>query len=165
MKNTIFIILLLIVNRCNSQRAMKSIHKKDMVVSWFYSPTHIHFEICAPTKGWATIGFNTTSSIKNTYLLMGNVTNSKPNVVEHYTLSPGNYKSFPDLKIKNNVIKISGIENRNQTKLFFSIPIIAIAPYKPILAEGKTYVMLMAYSLEDDFQHHSIMRTSKKIKL
>lgn len=136
-----------------------------MMVNWHFDLNRIHFELNAPTDGWVAIGFNDQVGITDTYLLMGNVINNKPNVEEYFTLRPGDYQSLKSLGISNEVKNISGYENNNNTYLQFSLPINAQSKYQRDLSIGKNYVMLIAYSQEDDFQHHSIMRTSINVKL
>ncbi len=167
MKKLILITLVLSLNiRCSAQgTSAKTVSKNEMKVSWYYKNDSIFFEMSAPTDGWVTIGFNDSSEITGTYLIMGNVINGKPNVVEHYTLSPGNYKSLSDLGEKPHVGNIMGDENSGITTLKFSLPITPKSKYHRDLTEGNAYTMTIAYSLEDDFQHHSVMRTSINVKL
>jgi len=151
---------------CTAQENIdKTISKNKMKVSWQYKNGRIYFEMSAPTDGWITIGFNSTSGIEGAYLLMGNVEKGKPNVVEHYTINPGNYKTISSLGETPQVKDVSGDEKPNRTVLKFSLPIKVENQYQKDLSEGRAYTMIIAYSHEDDFQHHSIMRTSVNIKL
>jgi len=143
----------------------QKIQKNDMFVEWNYQEDKIEFEIKSPTKGWLAIGFSESSSLKGTYLVMGNVIDENVNVVEHYTLKPGLYKPITELGGSAEAIIVSGIESNNNTTIKFLLPIASDSKFKKHLTKGATYNLLMAYSLEDDFQHHSIMRTSVKIKL
>lgn len=167
MQKSILIILILVFSMsCKGQEnSGKSISKNRMIVSWHYENDRIFFEMSAPTDGWVTIGFNTTSGTKGAYLLMGNIVKNQPNVVEHYTLSAGNYKTIKSLGESPQVKDISGSENSNGTTLKFSLPIMAKSKYQKDLSVGNEYTMIIAYSQEDDFQHHSIMRSSVDINL
>lgn len=167
MRKSILITLILAFSMgCLAQEnSDKSISKNKMKVNWHYKNDRIHFEMSAPTDGWVTIGFNTTSGTKGAYLLMGNIINGKPNVEEHYTLSPGNYKTISSLEEIPQVKDAMGDENFNTTTLKFSLPTKAGNKYQKDLSEGNEYTMIIAYSQEDDFQHHSIMRTSVNVKL
>ncbi len=149
----------------NKPDQMKTITKNNMTVSWGYKNKRIHFTMQAPTEGWVAIGFNTTENITGTYLLMGNVTAGVPDVVEYYTVSPGNYQPVTTLGGKAGVDNVTGEEHNGKTSLKFSLPLRSKTGYGRTLTEGTSYAMLLAYSLEDDFQHHSIMRTSIKIEL
>jgi hypothetical protein len=97
--------------------------------------------------------------------LMGNVVNNVPNVVEHTTLSPGIYKPLGNLGVRQRVTNILGKEINGQTVLSFTIPLAQSSKYHKNLSNGNTFHLLLAYSQEDDFQHHSIMRTSILVTL
>ena len=139
--------------------------KNGMTVKWEHMDNRIYFEMEAPNNGWVTIGFNTSSATKGSYLLMGNITDNKPNVVEYYTLSAGNYQPISILGGHPKVENIEGKEVNNKTTLRFSLPTNPASIYAKNLNKGSEYIMLIAYSQSDDFQHHSSMRTSIKIKL
>lgn len=148
-----------------SQTQQNFIERNGMTVNWSYSKDRIHFEMAAPTKGWVTIGFNTLSSISKAYLLMGNIVDGKAQIVEHYVISPGNYKPIDQLGPPAMVSDVTGTQTAYLTTLKFSLPVAAIDHYRKDLAKGSPYHLIMAFSMEDDFQHHSIMRTAINIIL
>jgi hypothetical protein len=99
------------------------------------------------------------------YLLMGRIVDGKAEVVEHYTKSPGNYNPLTDYGIASAVHDVSGVETADGSHMRFSLPIIAISAYARNLHSGTTYTVTLAYSRSDDFDHHSMMRTSVIQKL
>jgi DOMON domain len=139
------------------------LNKDGMNVRWSILENDINFTMSAPTCGWIAIGLNETSDISHTYFLMGRVRQGIPELVEHYTISPGNYKSFADLGEPVSVTKIKGAETKSSTELSFTIPLIAKSNKARSIDAGKKYFVWLAYSREDDFQHHSMMRTSAEI--
>lgn len=161
----IWLLINLLFSPQTPSRPMKVIQKNGMTVQWEYKNSRIFIEMSAPTEGWVTIGFNSSENITGNYLLMGRVVEGRAEVVEHSTLSPGNYQSFEKLKVKNSVADVAGIEKNGNTTLQFSLPKISGNEYAKNLEQGKEYVLLLAYSREDDFQHHSVMRTSVHIQL
>ena len=167
MKKNVLIILVMIINiGCDAQKnGAKIVSKNQMNVSWHFGNERIYFEMSAPTDGWVTIGFNTQSGTTGAYLLMGNIINGKVNVVEHFTKSPGNYSPITKLGAESQVENIEGIEKNNNTLIKFSLPKKAFSKYQKDLLEGNEYNMIIAYSREDDFQHHSMMRTSEIVTL
>tara|TARA_R110002096_G_scaffold126532_2_gene273525 strand:+ start:13876 stop:14364 length:489 start_codon:yes stop_codon:yes gene_type:complete len=143
----------------------KEISKDGMKISWSHSGKIVNFKISAPTDGWIAIGFNPKKGISDTYLIMARIINNKVEVLEHYTLSPGNYKSLEALGDSNQAVVINGKESQNKTEIEFSLPISSKDKYRYDLSPGNSYNLLYAYSQSDDFQHHSIMRNSCNIKL
>lgn len=163
MKIVIICMAILTITQIQPQDSMKEVRKNNMTVCWKMEKEYIQVEMEAPTNGWIAIGFNETSSLKGTYLLMGRIRKGKAEVVEHYTEKLGNYKPIADLGVPNQVISISGHEKGNLTKLKFSIPISKSSKYHKQLSTETKWTLLLAYSVDDDFQHHSIMRTSMEI--
>lgn len=147
------------------QKNMQKISQNGMTVSWYHQNERIYFGMSAPTDGWLAIGFNVSDNIKGTYLLMGNVVDGKANVVEHYTVSAGNYKPLTAFAVPSQVKHVEGAESKRNTTVNFSLPVKANSKYQKDLLPGLKYVLHIAYSHEDDFQHHSMMRTSINITL
>jgi DOMON domain len=158
-------LLVLIEIQCYSQAKMNIVTKNGMAVSWEFKESRVYFEMSAPTDGWAAIGFNDSENTAGNYLVMGNMINNKVTIEEHYTISAGNYKSFHKLNTNASIGNMEGSEIGRTTKLKFSLPQSSTNKYAKDLKKGLEYVLLIAYSQEDDFQHHSIMRTSQKIIL
>ena len=136
------------------------VERNGMEVSWQIVGDRIFFEMSAPTTGWIAIGLNESKELTGTYLIMGRVKDGSPEVVEHRTLSPGNYKSFKALGASATVHLISGSQSRLGTRLGFSIPLTKVSEYHKDILSSEGLNVLMAFSTHDDFLHHSIMRTS-----
>ena len=165
MKTLIICTAILSVCQFHQKANMKEVSKNNMTVKWKIEREIIFFEMEAPTDGWIAIGFNETASLAGTYLLMGRVTNGKAELVEHYTAQPGSYKPITQYGITGQTTHISGTESGNITRLKFAVPVTTASKYHKTLLPDTEWTLLMAYSLDDDFQHHSIMRTSVAIKL
>ena len=157
--------VLMSVFQIHQKPDMKEISKNNMTVKWKIEKELIHFEMEAPTDGWVAIGFNENGALAGTYLIMGRVKNGEIEIVEHYTDRPSSYKSIIQYGIKSQLTNISGTETEYSTSLKFSIPMKAASRYHKELMSDTKWKLLMAYSLDDDFQHHSIMRTSVEIRL
>jgi hypothetical protein len=142
-----------------------TIRKNGMEVTWAYRNNRVHFKMKAPTTGWVAIGFNEANQLKNTYLIMGRVAYNLATVKEHFVVEPGDYRPIETFGAPVLVDAIEGMENEGGTVIRFSLPIEAIDAYRKNLEPGTHYTLLMAYSLEDDFQHHSVMRTQTTIQL
>ncbi len=165
----VFLFLLLLAGcfrpAADKQIPTEGVQRNGMKVIWEYRQSRLFFEMTAPTDGWVAIGFNTSEDIIGNYLLMGQVVDGRAKVVEHYTLSPGHYESFSAMRVAASVKDVEGVENERNTTLKFSVPITPANSYAKRLDEGTSYILLLAYSQEDDFQHHSMMRTALRIQL
>lgn len=142
-----------------------SFNKNGMSIKWYFEPHAICFEMSAPTTGWVAIGFNEHSGLQGAYLIMGNVKENVPSVVEYYTVSPGDYRPITSFGAKADIRNIEGFETSSKTTIKFSLPRKSSSSYQKDVKPGMKYSLIMAYSREDDFGHHSIMRTSEAITL
>lgn len=147
------------------QKGPKTLRKNKMKVQWEHRGDRVYFEMEAPTDGWVCIGFNDSDQISGAYLLMGHVLRGKAEVTEHYTQSPGNYLPVRDLGMQTAISDCEGFESGQFTRMSFSLPVLSPHKYGRDLKEGQAYTLILAYSREDDFQHHSMMRTSIHIQL
>ncbi len=143
----------------------QKVERNGMLVSWIHRGDRVYFEMEAPTEGWVTIGFNQDINLAGAYLLMGRIRNGQVEVIPHYVLAPGKYKSFSELKITSSVQDVSGHQSAQETTLDFSLPVTGQHHFERDLTPGCELVMILAFSREDDFQHHSIMRTSLRITM
>ena len=142
-----------------------SIHKNGMEVQWKIKAECLWIEIHAPTDGWLGVSFNQSEDIVGSYLLMGRIVDDKAELVEHYTLAPGDYRPISELGGGSLVQNVEGGEKGQSSWIRFSLPLDTEGPYRRALGPGSQHVMQIAYSQEDDFQHHSMMRTSVRVTL
>ncbi|MFK7926305.1 MAG: DOMON domain-containing protein [Bacteroidia bacterium] len=141
------------------------VSRNNMEVSWKYDAQRIWIEMSAPTDGWLAIGFNESQEITGNYLLMGRVRDGRAELVEYRTIAAGNYQSITQLGGSIQIADVEGEESGDTTSIKFSLPLEAVDRYRKDLTQGNEYVLLLAFSREDDFQHHSMMRTSIEINL
>jgi DOMON domain len=164
------IILLFALGMCLSglflsDRSQHSIEVNGMKVHWSTVGRDIAFELSAPTTGWIAIGFNETESLAGTYLVMARVRAGVAAVVEYKTLAPGDYRPITALGGRASVVVIGGAEQGNSTSVRFRIPQLVTDGFHKQLLPSSKWRLLVAYSREDDFQHHSMMRTNVEINL
>ncbi|MCI4667235.1 MAG: DOMON domain-containing protein [Bacteroidia bacterium] len=143
----------------------KQIEKNDMKVSWEFEKDVINIRLSAPTQGWIAIGFNEVSGLKGNYLLMARVVEGKAELVEHFVFAPGDYQAITKSSPNPKVIEVSGQEENGTTDISFSLKGNFSDEFRKSLVPKKDYHLLMAYSVSDNFKHHSRMRTSIKIRL
>jgi hypothetical protein len=164
-----FIFMALITSESFSLRAQQKDFKvttaNGMTFQWRFDKDHLQCKAVAPTNGWVAIGFNTKNELSGTNLIMGAVEQDSVTIDDRFIIKPGDHKRITDLGGSEALVHRSGKEEDSATTIFFSIPLSVNDKFHHDLYEGKEYYLLMAFSQEDDFQHHSIMRTTIKIKL
>ena len=143
---------------------MNSITKNNMTVKWQVRDQHLYIKALAPTKGWVAVGLNKTTGLTGTNLIMGCVRNDKLTIDDRFIIGPGNHQSIKSLGGHYSLRHIEGSEHTH-TKISFELPLDSPDKFHQDLITGQPYYLLMAYSMEDGFDHHSIMRTGVKIIL
>lgn len=161
--NMFFFILSLIV--IPYQKSPKKIKVEKMEISWEFTEDHVEFTASAPEDGWIAIGFNSENNIVGSNLYMVNVTPTKVNAEDLFVVSVGNPKPVIALGSNSQITNYSGIETKEGTRVKFSLPRTAIDNYHFNLKEGQKIWLICAYSMEDEFDHHSRMRKHVHVTL
>ena len=143
----------------------KKVEKNGMVLEWKMEEAQIRCKVKAPGTGWVAIGFNPKEGLTGTNLIMGAVRNGTCQMSDRFIVKPGEHKAISELGAKEKLSEIKGTEEDGSTTLEFCIPINSSDAYHHTLKAGNGYHVLLAYSQDDDFGHHSIMRTSVYITL
>jgi len=164
-KATMEMILLLLLCFQFEEHPKKTVKQNGMEVSWFIQDNRVYFEMQAPTEGWVAIGLHTKNQLQGTNLIMGSISNQGLKVEDHYIQAVGKHQETKAIGGGNALLDTHGKASKTQTTIAFSLPLQAPDIFHKNLKEGKTYYLLMAYSEEDDFQHHSRMRTTISITL
>ncbi len=118
----------------------------------------LHCTLEAPTNGWVGVGFNHKNSIVESDLLLFNIVQGKPSGTDLYVKSFGNPVRDIDNGGKNNIHLVGGTESDSSTKVVFSIPMDSKDANDFIHVPGKKAWLILAYSVDDDFGHHSRVR-------
>lgn len=147
------------------QAIVQSIEKNGMEVRWEIRADTLAVWMSAPTNGWLAIGFNTENRLKGTSLVMVRVREGEPEAVDFYVLAPGDYQPVTQLGGVSQIRTISGTESVSGTQVHCGLVLRPSSKWHHELRAGASYTMLLAYSQSDDFNHHSMMRTSIAITL
>lgn len=134
-----------------------------MSVSWKTESDQVRIVMEAPTTGWLAIGFNTSDKLPGTNLLMACVRNGEATLSDRYIVAQGDHRPVGDLGGVPVARLLSGSENEHSTRIEFLLPLRATDRWYHTLRAGSTYTLLLAFSREDDFAHHSTMRSSVEI--
>lgn len=143
----------------------RSVEFRGMTVSWEFQGDHLLVRAQSPSKGWVAVGFNESAGLTGTHLVMASVEQGKSKIEGQSILAPGEHPSMVSLGETQAVKLLSAVENDSGTQIEFSIPCDPVNSYHKTLRSGQKIYLLVAYSMEDDFAHHSIARTTFSIQL
>ena len=136
-----------------------------MEVDWEFDQDTIVFTATAPDDGWIGLGFNSHDAIKGANLFLFNHTKKGSAAMEYFVLNPGNPKPVKSLGSQEQLIAYSTKEMDGKTQVRFSLPTTAVDDYHFDLGPNTTLWLICAYSMEDEFEHHSRMRKHVKVTL
>lgn len=143
----------------------KQISVGNMNIKWNLKNDRVFFEVFAPTKGWVALGFNTENEIIGSNLVMGAYFRDKTIVEDQYVSSIGVHQKVEELRIQSTIDHTLCFENDVGTILKFSLPCQSSDQYHKSFIKGSHLWLICAYSVEDDFAHHSISREHIKISI
>ncbi len=143
----------------------QEVTRNGMKVLWQIIGDSLYVKMSAPTQGWVAIGFHTKPGLAGTQLIMASVSGAEVTLSDRFILAPGDHRAITELGGQSALRLISGKETRDSTDIAFMLPLAAVDQWHHDLIIGQSYHMLMAFSREDDFLHHSMMRTSIVISL
>lgn len=121
-------------------------------------------KIKAPTKGWLAVGFNSQNQIVGSDLKMFCVKNNQIEAEDQFVKGVQSHPEDKHLEGMNNIRLIKGTEAFGETSIAFKIPLISNDPVDFQHSLDQEFWLILAYSVEDDFTHHSIMRKHFQIK-
>lgn len=136
-----------------------------MQVEWAYEHDELTFKLHSPYQGWVALGFNTDNDIVGSNLVMGAVDDEGARVEEFYVVGHGNQQPVRELGGDAAVRTFLGMENAGGTSFHFAINTQIKDAYRYDLREGSQIWLICAYSMQDDFGHHAIMRRHVQVTL
>ena len=155
-KSIILFIFLLSLSCTGTQAQIKA---GSMEMKYEKTQTGVRIHLAAPTNGWLAIGFNHKDAILKADLLQFRVTDGKVYGEDQYVTAPGNHPSDLSLGGSNQIQYLEGLETPDSTFITFQIPWESQDPNDFPIKPLQPCWLILAYSISDDFDHHSIMRT------
>jgi len=125
--------------------------------TWRHEADRVRGTLTAPTAGWIAVGFNESPSLRNTWFVIATVSTSPIRAEEHIALVPA-HKKIEDLGLEPGLAHVSGYYRDGRSRLEFSLP--HTRPKRPSLRldPGAGVHLMLAWSHETAFDHHSAWR-------
>lgn len=112
----------------------------------------------APTTGWIGVGFNQKNTIVGSDLLLFNVVQGKVSCTDLFIQGIGNPVEDALNGGGNTISLLDGREEGSTTQVHFSIPLNSGDVNDFVHKIGQEAWLILAYSVADDFSHHSRVR-------
>ncbi len=144
---------------------LKRLKVEGFELEWSHTDDQIAFSLKAPTEGWVAIGFTEGSNIVDTNLIQGRVKNGSIVIEDQFVTGFGKHPTVESLGVPSRISNLRGEEYNGVTTISFSIKQKKLDELHYDLSEGKEINVWLAYSVSDDFDHHSRKRILRKITL
>lgn len=157
MKYILFVLMLM-----GSSNVLKT---DGFELKWDHQSETIKFRLTAPTTGWVAVGFTETGDLMDTNLIQGRVKEGKVFIQDQFITGFGEHPPVEALAVPSRISELEGEEKNGFTTIVFSISKKKMDKLHYDLPKGKEINVWLAYSVSDDFSHHSRKRILRKIVL
>ena len=144
--------------------AQGPIQAGQMVFDYEIQKDSIQIELRAPTRGWIGVGFNDKNAIVGSDLLLFSVREGKAIAADQYVRGPGDHPDDNVLGGRCDIHVLDGQEVKGWTIVRFKIPLNSGDQFDFQHQPEKASWLILAYSREDDFDHHSMMRKHLRLE-
>lgn len=148
-----------------SVHSSKKLEAEGFTMEWTHYDDHLRISITAPSTGWVAVGFTRGSEIVDTNLIQGHVSGGGVFIQDQYVTDLGKHPPVEELAVESRIFNVSGKEEDGQTTLQFNIFKAKVDNLHYDLSEGNKINVWLAYSVSDDFDHHSRKRIFREITL
>jgi hypothetical protein len=129
---------------------------------WALDGRLLHGCLRARTRGWVTVGFNTRPTLDGARLVMGRVIDGNPQLEVHRAEPPRHWRIAGS---EHAVRTVGGVQELDFTRVCFAMPLDPLDPSDVTLAAGMLTHLVLAWSHERDFDHHSADRGAVNVLL
>jgi hypothetical protein len=132
------------------------------------STNSLRVRMSAPTTGWVAVGFDPTSFMMDSNLLIGFVEGGTPQVRDDY--GTGLTSHVADTTLPEGTADaelIAGSETSGQTLVEFRIPLDSGDAYDKVIADGTTHTVILARGADgaDDFTSQHVWVQSASLEI
>lgn len=136
-----------------------------MTVSWEHREDGIEFSLTAPTTGWVAVGFNDSDDIVGADLVMARVESGQSEARHFYVVRAGDPRPVESLGESSIVRNVDGRISDGVVEVHVRLDP-ALGPGRSFdLSPGTNLYLIVAYSVSQDFDHHSRMRRHVEVEL
>lgn len=133
------------------------IKRGDMTFRWWHREGRLFGELSAPTAGWLAVGFNDQQTLRGTRFLIG-VVEGVAALAEWHIADPPNHQPIEELGGRADIRNLRGWRDAGRSTLSFSLPHRDADRFSIDLTPGRPVHLMLAWSHEPDFAHHSAWR-------
>ena len=132
-------------------------------VQWRHSEDTVEFTVTAPTSGWVAVGFNEVDNIVGAELVMMRAEAGGVHASHRSVLGAGDDRPVELLGRGSAIVAADGAVASGRAT--FRLRLRHDLGAAPSLAPGSELILILAYSVSPDFDHHSRVRRHIRVRL
>lgn len=141
-----------------------------MELTWTTTADRLEGELRAPTEGWVLVGFNRLHEgrergLPGARLFFFAVDSSGTTRVEEHIADPPSHAPRARASGEAAVRVVQAERRGSSTHVRFSLPLGPVHGSDVALEAGAPTELILAYSVSDDFDHHSRRRVHRRVEL
>ncbi|MGC3938806.1 hypothetical protein ACOTTU_13465 [Roseobacter sp. EG26] len=144
--------------------AAGQITERDVSFDWRHTRDRLVCTFHAPTCGWLAVGFNAERTLKGTRFVIAARADDTLLVEEHIAIVPG-HDPVEKLGLSRAVTRAEVVHTPGGSQLRFAYPLTFPDQPRLSLAPKMATHLLLAWSQDTDFDHHSAWRKHYDITL
>ncbi len=143
--------------KVSAKNGQQEIELDGTRLRFWHSDGRLHARFSAPTDGWVAVGFNNDRRLKETRFVIGALRNGRFHAEEHIAVVP-THPTVQSLGLEAGLSDVLGKVTSDQATMAFSLPHVFSDTPNPRLTPGTSSYLMLAWSHETDFEHHSAWR-------
>ncbi|MGI9484956.1 MAG: DOMON domain-containing protein [Geminicoccaceae bacterium] len=147
----------LTATRVAADQRGRRIERNGTIFAWRHRGDRLHGNLSAPTRGWIAVGFNDEPTLKGTRFLIGSLGDDKVRAEMHIA-DPPHHQPVEALGGFSDIGDLQGQRENDRTRIAFSLPHRSTDRFAVDLMPGRSIHLMLAWSHEPDFAHHSAWR-------
>ena len=147
----------LTLSRAADARFERRIERNQTAFAWSHQGNRLFGDLSAPTKGWLAVGFNDEPILKGTRFLIGVVEGGMVRAEMHIA-NPPHHEPIQPLRGRSDIRHLKGQCESGRSRLAFSLPHQSTDRFAVDLMPGRSIHLMLAWSHDPDFAHHSAWR-------
>lgn len=129
----------------------------EMHFAWWHEGDRLFGTLSAPGRGWLAVGFNDERRLAGTRFVIAAIDDEGVQAEVHVAMPP-DHPRVEDLGGQSDLRDLAGVLSAGRSELTFSLPVNAADAFGLDLQAGRSVHLMLAWSHEADFAHHSAWR-------
>ncbi len=154
----------MIAKRASAEQPERCVQFDATTFAWHHRGDRLFGDLSVPTMGWLAVGFNDEPALKGTRFVIG-VVEANAVRAELHIADPPHHQPIESLGGLSDIRDLQGKHENGRSQITFSLPHRSTDRFAVDLMPGRSIHLMLAWSNEPDFAHHSAWRRHVDVTL